>query len=202
MISAIVLAAGESKRMGQVKLLLPWQGKTILERVLDALLNSQVDEVILVLGHEAERIREKVPTQKIKVVINPDYKKGMSTSIRRGLLALDEKAQGFMVVLGDQPKIGKETLNRLISEFQRVYPEKNIVLPAYHGFRGHPVLFSVKYLEEALRLEGDVGCRQILADHPEDILTVPVNTDAVLFDIDTPEDYRENLKRKSSGEPA
>jgi len=196
MISAIVLAAGESKRMGQNKLLLPWQGKTILEGVLDALLNSQVEEVILVLGHEAERIREKVPAQKIKIVINSDYKKGMSTSIRQGLRALDEKAKAFLIVLADQPKIDEEILDRLVREFQRVYPEKNIVLPAYRGLRGHPVLFSVKYLEEALRLEGDVGCRQILVDHPEDILTVQVNTEAVLFDIDTPEEYEKYLEHE------
>jgi len=196
MISAIVLAAGESKRMGQNKLLLPWQGKTILEGVLDALLNSQVEEVILVLGHEAERIREKVPAQKIKIVSNSDYKKGMSTSIRQGLMALDESAKAFIIVLGDQPGISREIFNRLIREFQQNYPHKNIVVPSYRGTRGHPVLFSTKYMKEALQLQGDVGCRQILADHPEDILTVQVNTEAVLFDIDTPEEYEKYLEQE------
>jgi molybdenum cofactor cytidylyltransferase len=196
MISAIVLAAGESKRMGKSKLLLKWQGKIILKHVLDNLLNSRVDEVILVLGPEADRILKRVPAEKVKIVINPDYKEGMSASIRQGLRAMDEKAKAFLIVLGDQPGISKEVLDRLITDFQRIHPKKNIVLPTYRGSRGHPVLFSVKYLKEALRLKGDVGCRQILMDHPEDILAIEMDTDAVLNDIDTPEDYRERLKRK------
>jgi len=199
MISAIVLAAGESKRMGQTKLLLPWQGKTLLEHVLDTLLTSQVNEVILVLGHDADRILQKVPTQKIKVVINPDYKEGMSSSILKGLMAMDEKAEAFLTVLADQPGITKEILNRLIHGFQKTRPEKNIVLPTYLGARGHPVLFSTKYKKEALRLRGDVGARQVLVDHPEDILEVEVDSDAVLSDIDTPEDYRDQRKRKFPG---
>jgi molybdenum cofactor cytidylyltransferase len=197
MISAIVLAAGESKRMGQTKLLLPWQGKTLLEHVLDTLLTSQVNEVILVLGHDADRILKKVPTQKIKVVINPDYQEGMSASIREGLKAIDEQAEAFLVVLGDQPRISKEVYNRLIDTFQQARPKKSIILPTYKGRKGHPVLFSVKYLKEATHLKGDVGCRQILADHPEDILEIEVDSDAVLDDIDTPEDYRDHRKRKS-----
>ena len=197
MISAIVLAAGESKRMGQTKQLLPWQGKTVLENVLDNLLNSQVDEVILVLGHEAERIRKKVPAHRITIVINPDYKKGMSTSIRQGLMALDEKAEAFLVVLGDQPGISKEILNQLVHEFQRAHSKKNIVLPTYRGSRGHPVLFNIQYKKEALKLKGDVGCRQILEDHPEDVLEIEMDTAAVLDDLDTPEDYRDHLKRKA-----
>jgi len=196
MISAIVLAAGESKRMGQNKLLLPWEGKTILECVLDALLTSRVDEVILVLGHEAKRIREKVPAQKIKIVINSDYKKGMSTSIRQGLRALNDKVKAFLIVLGDQPGISKEVYGRLIEAFQQARPKKNIILPTYKGRRGHPVLFSVKYLKEATHLKGDVGCRQILADHPDDILAVEMDTDAILDDIDTPEEYEEYLEQK------
>jgi molybdenum cofactor cytidylyltransferase len=193
-ISAIVLAAGESKRMGQTKQLLEFRGKTILEHVLDNLLNSQVGEVILVLGHEAERIRQKVPAQKIMVVINRHYKEGMSTSIRTGLMAMDKKAEAFMVVLADQPAISKGIFNRLIQSFEGARPEKSIVLPTYRGTRGHPVLLGMKYKEEALRLKGDVGCRQILVNHPEDILEIEVDSDVVLYDIDTPEDYRDQRK--------
>src|SRR4030042_2141801 len=99
MISSIVLAAGESRRMGQTKQLLAWEGKTILRQVLENLLNSRLEEVILVLGHEAERILEKVDTRKLKVVINKNYRKGMITSIQRGLTALDEQAEAFFIVL-------------------------------------------------------------------------------------------------------
>src|SRR4030042_4660634 len=101
MISAIVIAAGESKRMGRTKQLLPWQGKVLLQHALDAILGSEVDEVILVLGCEAERILEQVDTRKIKVVINPDYAQGMITSIQRGLKALQGGAEAFFIVRGD-----------------------------------------------------------------------------------------------------
>jgi molybdenum cofactor cytidylyltransferase len=201
MISAIVLAAGEAKRMGQAKLLLPWQGKPILEHVLDQLLHSQVDEIILVLGHEAKQMREKIPAQGIKIAINPDYQEGMSASLRQGLMIIDEKAEAFLVVLGDQPGISKEIINQLIQAFHYPRHPKGIILPTYRGIRGHPVLFSSQYRQEVLKLKGDVGGRQILADHPEDILGVEMDTDDVLQDIDTPEDYRKYLKRKLPGGP-
>ncbi len=200
MISSIVLAAGESRRMGQTKQLLAWEGKTILRQVLENLLHSRLDEVILVLGHEAERILKMVDTRKIKVVINKNYRKGMITSIQEGLTALHEQTEAFFIVLADQPGIGPEVFDLLIGEFKRATPQKNIVLPTYRGRRGHPALFSVKYREEALRLKGDVGFRQILQEHPEDILAVEMDSDSVLQDIDTPDDYRKQLGAKPPGE--
>ena len=199
MISAIVLAAGEAKRMGRNKVLLPWQGKTLLEHVLDQLLHSQVDEIILVLGHEAERIREKISAQGIKIVVNPTYHEGMSASLRYGLSMMEKAAEAFLVALGDQPGIREEMINQLIEAFHKALPRKNIVLPTYRSKPGHPVLFGIRYREEMGRLKGDVGGRQILADHPEDILFLEMDTDEVLQDIDTLEDYREYLKRKGPG---
>ena len=197
MISAIVLAAGEARRMGQFKLLLPWEGKTILEHVLDNLLQSQVNEVILVLGHEAHRILKRIPTQKIKVVINTDYREGMSSSLRKGLAAMKEKSTAFLVVLGDQPGIRKEIINQLIQSFHQSREKRKIVLPTYKGRRGHPVLFSIQYHEEILRLRGDIGARQILKDHPEHTIEVEIDSDTILLDIDTPEDYNKFLKRRT-----
>ena len=199
MISAIVLAAGESKRMGQTKQLLDWEGRTILQRVLENLSRSQVDEVILVLGHEAERIQQTLDTHKVKVVINRNYKEGMITSIQQGLINLDDKVEAFFIVLADQPAVGPEIFDRLIGEFRRVTPQKNIVLPAFRGRRGHPALFSGKYRKEALRIEGDVGFRQVFQEHPEEILTVEMDTDSILQDIDTPDDYRKQLKTNFPG---
>ena len=202
MISALVIAAGESKRMGQTKQLLPWQGKVLLQHVLDNILGSEVDEVILVLGCEAERILEKVDTPKVKVVLNPDYRKGMITSIQRGLNALQKEVEAFFIVLGDQPGISSPIYNRLIREFRRVYPSKKILLPTYQGKRGHPALFSVDYRAEGSALKGDVGFRQIILDHPNDLLSIEMGASAVLEDIDTPEDYQNLLKRNSLGGPA
>ncbi len=199
MISAIVLAAGEARRMGQSKALLPWEGKTLLEHVLDQILHSQVDEIILVLGHGAGRIRERISAPGIKIVINPAYQEGMSTSLRHGLLSMDKKAEAFLVVLGDQPGIRREMINQLIDAFHHTQPRKNIVLPTYRNRKGHPVLFGIQYREEVGKLKGDVGGRQILSDHPEDILALEMDTEDFLSDIDTPEDYQEHLKRKGAG---
>ena len=190
MISAILLAAGESKRMGRPKQMLEWQGKTFLLHVLENLINSDVDEIILVLGHEAEQIRKSLPECQIKIVINPDYKKGMSSSLRHGLLAMDPRSEAFLVLLADQPGIGPEIINSLIQDFQRTNPRPGIVRPVYRGLLGHPVLIGIKYLQEALQLQGDVGARQILINHHKDIWEVEVDQDVVLKDIDTPEEYR------------
>ena len=199
MISAIVLAAGESKRMGQTKQLLDWEGRTILQRVLENLSRSQVDEVILVLGHEAQRIQQTLDTHKVKVVINKNYKEGMITSIQQGLTNLNDKVEAFFIVLADQPGLGPEVFDRLIGEFRRVTPQKSIVLPTFHSRRGHPALFSAKHKKEALRIEGDVGFRQVLQEHPEEILTVEMDTNSILQDIDTPDDYRKQLKTNLPG---
>jgi molybdenum cofactor cytidylyltransferase len=190
MISAIVLAAGESRRMGECKQLLPWHGKTVLEHLLNTLLSSSLNEVILVLGHEAERILEKISTRGIQVVFNPDYREGMSTSLRRGLTAMNQDAEAFLIVLADQPALTPEIIRQLIDAFRRAQPGKNIVAPSFQGRRGHPVLFGRKYLEELRGSTGEVGGREILARHPEDILLLEMDTDAVLIDLDTPEDYQ------------
>ncbi len=115
---------------------------------------------------------------------------------RQGLINLHEQAEAFSIVLGDQPGIGLEIYNRLIDEFIRVTPQKNIVLPAYQRRGGHPALFGVKYQKEALRLKENIGLREILYKYPEDILTVEMGIDSILQDIDTPADYWKQLHSK------
>ena len=180
--------------MGRPKQLLTWRGKTLLQHVLESLINSDADEIILVLGHETDRIRESLPPLPIKIVINPDYKQGMASSLRQGLLAMDPRSEAFLVLLADQPGIGPEIINRVIRDFQRADPRRGIVRPVYRGLRGHPVLIGVRYLQEALQLQGDVGARQILMNHPTDILEIEVDQDVVLKDIDTPEEYQKYTK--------
>jgi len=200
--------------MGRPKQMMAWRGKTLLQYVLESLVDSDVDEIVLVLGHEAEAIRKslsdlhieasenRIPSQRahIKVVINPDYKQGMASSLQAGLRALDPKSEAFLVILADQPGIGPDIVNRLIRGFQQADPKRGIVRPVYRGLRGHPVLIGAKYLQEARQLQGDVGARQILIDHPEDILEIDVDEDAILKDIDTPEEYRKYTKWSGPGE--
>lgn len=191
MVSAILLAAGESKRMDKPKQLMPLGKTTILEQTIDNLLGSRVSEVIVVLGYRAEEVMKKIAVKPIKITINPAYHRGMSTSIVTGLNSVDDRAQAVMLALADQPFIDSPTINRLIAEF--LSHNKGIAIPVYRGRRGHPVIFAIKYKEELLELTGNVGGRQIIRQHPDDILEVAVNSESIITDIDTTSDYQSHL---------
>ena len=187
MVSAILLAAGEAKRMGKPKLLMPFGDDAVLERTLDNLLGSEVDEVIVVLGARAEKMKKLVASKGVKIVFNLDYRRGMSTSIIAGLKQVDSRTQWVMVALADQPMIGKETYNRLIRESPD--SEKGIIVPKYKDRRGNPIIFSIKYKEELLQLVGDIGGRELLKKYQDDILEVAVDSESVTIDINTLDDY-------------
>ncbi len=187
MISAILLAAGESKRMGRLKPGLPLGNSTILEQSVDNLVHSRIDELIVVLGYRAQELMEKVAGRPVKTVINPDYEQGMSTSIIAGLHLVDDKAQAVVFALADQPFIDSKIIDRLIDAFS--HTSKGIVVPTYRGRRGHPVIFAVRYREELLRLRGDVGGKQIIKENADDVLEIPVDSESINVDIDTMSDY-------------
>ena len=187
MVSAIVLAAGESKRMGQPKQLMPFGQSTILEQTIDNLLNSQVGETIVVLGFKAAEVKKVIAARPVKVVINPEYQQGMSTSIITGLDQVDSQATAVMIVLGDQPFVDSQTINVLIDAF--LANDKGIAIPVYQGRRGNPVIFDIKYKGELLKLKGDIGGREIIQHHPDDVLEVVVNCEGVCVDIDTMGSY-------------
>ncbi len=191
MVSAILLAAGESKRMGRLKQLLPLGKTTMVEQTIDNLLNSKVNEVIVVLGHEAEEIIKKIATKPVKIEVNPIYHQGMSTSIIAGLKLVDDGARAVMLALADQPFIDSQTINRLIDEF--CDHNKGIVIPTYQSRRGHPIIFAIKYKEELSSLKGDIGGRQIMERHPDDVLEVAVASPGINIDIDTTDDYNSSL---------
>ncbi len=207
-VSAILLGAGQSKRMGVDKLSLPWGGKTVLEHCLKTLLQSKVKEVIVVLNGRMKWVVDHAKDQKVhperrfftppskvgfgdaervKVVHNPYYKRGMSTSVRRGLHAIDPSSQGILIALGDQPLIKTRTINALIHAF--VQRKGTIVVPSFRGKQGHPVIFHCRYLKELLKLKGDVGGRSIIEKHPEEVRLVRVKSEGVMKDMDTWEDY-------------
>lgn len=187
-ISAILLTAGQSKRMGELKQLMPLGRSTIVEQAVTNMLESLVDEVIVVVGYKAEDVIEAISDKAIKVAINPDYDEGMSTSIIAGLNMVHSKIQAVMIALGDQPLVNSQTINILIEEFCN--HDKGIAVPTYQGRRGHPVIFAIKYKEELLKLKGDVGGRQIIKDHPDDVLEVVVASESILVDFDTTDDYQ------------
>ena len=187
-VSAVVLAAGMSRRMGTPKQLLRMDGKTVLERTLESVRASNVGEIVLVLGHAAGSIEKAISTDRMKVVHNQDFQQGMGTSLRAGLAAVDAEASAALIVLADQPFVRAETLNRLIACHQESRPE--IIIPLYKGFRGNPVLLDRSVFPELKELRGDVGCRAIFGSHTENIRKLPVEDMGILLDIDSPEEYQ------------
>ncbi len=192
-VSAIILAAGESTRMGIPKQLLPIGGTTMLGKVLDVLLGSQAEEIIVVVGHKTEEVVKIIRGKPVKIAFNRYYEQGMSTSIRAGLSLTSDKARGFMFALGDQPFVDVKIIDSLIQAF--ACHGKGIVVPVYEGRRGHPVIFSTKYKTELTSLKGDVGAKVIIANHKEDIFEVSVNSRAIIDDIDTIDEYIAEQRR-------
>lgn len=196
-VSAILLGAGESKRMGRDKLSLPWGKKALLEHCLDTLLKSKVREVILVLSHWIPWLKNRRNEARIKVVLNPRYRGGMSTSIRKGLRALDYRSRGVLIALGDHPRLKARTINVLIQAFAR--GKGKIVVPSFQRKMGHPVIFHRQYERELRRLKGDVGGRSVIERHPQEVRKVRVRSEGVLRDIDTWKDYERELKGRRTG---
>jgi molybdenum cofactor cytidylyltransferase len=193
-ISAILLGAGESKRIGANKLLLPWGKKIVLTHCVDTLLQSTVKEVIVVLGDRTKVMESQLKGRKVKVVMNPHYRRGMSTSIRRGIRAIDPNSHGILIALGDMPFLVSRTINSLIRAFGQ--GKGTIIVPSFRGRKGHPVIFHRRYKKELLQLEEDVGGRSIIERHPEEVRVVRTKSVGVVKDIDTWKDY---IKRGIKG---
>ena len=198
-ISAVILAAGSSHRLGKPKQLLPLGETTFLERTVDSILDSRVNEVIVVLGYRAEEMARLISRRLITIAVNPDYRQGMSTSVLAGLKLVNQEAQGIIFVLADQPLVDSATVNRLLENFGS--QEKDIIIPTYHGRRGNPVVFSTAYKNELMQLTGDVGGRAVIAQHPDRVLELPVDCEGVVIDVDTWDSYNmvtEKFRRKES----
>jgi molybdenum cofactor cytidylyltransferase len=186
-ISAILLGAGESKRMRVDKLSLPWGRKTVLEHCFETLWRSKVEEVTIVLGVRNKEIKNLFKGPRVKIIVNPHSEKGMSTSIRKGLQTIHSGSHGILIALGDQPFLKTRTINALIRAFDK--GKKGIIIPSFRGRMGHPVIFHRKYKKELLNLIGDVGGRSIIERHPQDVRRVSIKSEGVVKDIDTWQDY-------------
>jgi molybdenum cofactor cytidylyltransferase len=180
--------------MGVTKQLLPFGHSTILGQVIRNALESNLDEIVVVLGYQAQEIRQNISSAHVKVVVNPEFREGLSSSIKSGLSKV-AKTSAVMILLGDQPLIGKEIINRLIDELRR--GTRGIIVPVYNKIRGHPVVFSPFYRGELLALQGDVGGKGVVRAHPEDIAEVNIDSEAVICDIDDGDDYQTQLEKGS-----
>ena len=195
MIAAIVPAAGMSTRMGRNKLLLDFRGKPLIAHAVDTLLKSKIDEVVVVLGHEADKVKATLKGKQVTMVENLNYRHGMSTSIRVGLGAVSAEARAIMIYLPDQPLIEPEDVNRLIRSFAEAKERsKSIVVPFFQGKRGNPVILDASFKEAILEVVGEVGCKRVIKRNPDKVLMVEMESDHVVRDLDRMEDY-EGLQR-------
>ena len=193
-VSAVILAAGTSSRMGQAKQLLALGESTMLAQTLAHVQAATLHEIVLVLGASAEAIRRQLPSsQQLKIVVNQAYQQGIASSLRTGLSAVDPNSDAALIILGDQPFIRPQTLNRIVEEYRR--SQAQIVIPMHRGQRGNPVLLDRSVFAEVMALEGDVGSRAIFAKHLDQIVNVEVEDEGIVLDLDDPADY-ERLKTR------
>lgn len=193
-IAAVVLAAGMSRRMGQPKVLLPWTHKsTILEHILMQLIMARVDHIVVVTGSRAGEVRRQAARLGVEVVHNPNYETGeMLSSLKIGLESLPAHIAGALVVLGDQPRIQPRVINQVIMAYAE--GRGHIVAPTHQQQRGHPILIDRRFWQEILALPAGSAPRDVIRQHRESTALIEVNTDSILGDVDTPEDYQQQRR--------
>jgi len=197
MIIAVILSAGESSRMGRPKALLPIDGVRFIERIVATLKSTRVDEIITVLGHNAEEMRQKVSDLPVKIVVNPDYKQGQLSSLIAAIRSIESgenhhRVDAILVHLVDHPYINVDLVNLMIDRFYETKPL--IVVPRYRGRRGHPVIFSRALFAELLAAPLDQGAKTVVHAHRDQTLEIDTDDAGVTVDIDTPEEYRKHIK--------
>ncbi len=190
---AIILAAGSSTRMGTQKLLLAYNDSTMIETVVDNVLGSMVDKVMVVLGTDSEDITRTIGDKPVEFCHNQHPEKGMLSSVMCGFKALPDDANTVLVYLGDQPNIPPSITNTIIEAYnEELY---GIVIPVHDRRRGHPLLVDLKYRRDIFKLDLEKGLRALMHLFPEDVLEVDVDEPGILVDIDTREDYSRAMKQ-------
>ena len=185
-IAALLLAAGQSSRMGSNKLLAAIDGHPMVARVAQRLLSSRARPIVAVLGNEADRVDAALGKLPVERVRNPAYAEGLSSSLKAGLAALPEDIDGVIVCLGDMPLVTGRDLDRLIAAFNPL-EGRAIIVPIRRGKRGNPVLWAKRFIPEMAELAGDVGAKHLIGEHAELVCEVEMDSDGVLVDIDTPD---------------
>jgi len=193
---AIVLAAGDSTRMGSQKLLLPFGGKTVVEHIVDTLLETRIVSVAVVTGRDDSRVREVLGHRELVVVTNPEPERGMLSSIRIGVECAGAEASSFMVVLGDQPAIQIGVVNALVDDMESA--GGGISVPKHGDRRGYPIIISGVYRDAVLHRYDDIGLRGLMREYADQVREVPVSEEWILDDMDYPEDYERELRRLDS----
>jgi molybdenum cofactor cytidylyltransferase len=190
---AIILAAGESKRMKVPKMLLPFNGKTMIEKVIENVIRSEVFRTLVVLGSYRDEILGSISHLPINHCYNENYKKGMLSSVKCGFKNLPVNFNAVLVFPGDQPFIEPDVINMIINIYRET--GKGIIVPVYRKKRGHPLLIDCKYREEIYTLEENEGLRSLSNMHQKDVFEVKTNSPGILKDFDTKEDYLNELNK-------
>lgn len=197
MISAILLAAGQSLRMnGENKLIKEIDGIPLINYSIKNILGSSISEVIVILGHEDKKIKNIIDrNKKINFIYNDDFKSGMASSIKIGISNISKKAEAFFVCMGDMPNVNQNIYNKLIKARynynKKLKPQhrKEIVIPTYEGKNGNPILFSKFMKKDIMTIKGDIGAKEIIKLNEKKVLHIPFGGNGVILDFDTQEDF-------------
>ena len=189
MITAILLAAGQSKRLkDENKLTKLFKGKPLINHILFSLIKSKVNKIIIVLGFEHLKIKTKLlKSKKINFVINKNYKKGMSSSIKTGLKKLPKNNKGFLIVLGDMPNVTKTTINKICLSITR--SDKEIILPKFKNRTGNPIGFKHSMIKNIYKIKGDRGAKNIIKKNNKKIKFLNINSKSILTNLNTKRDF-------------
>jgi len=189
MITAILLAAGQSKRLkNENKLTKLFKGKPLINHILYSLIKSKVNKIIIVLGFEHLKIKTKLlKNKKINFVVNKNYKKGMSSSIKTGLKKLPKNSKGFLIVLGDMPNITKTTINKICLSIIR--SDKEIILPKFKNKTGNPIGFKHSMIKNIYKIKGDKGAKNIIKKNNKKIKFLNINSKSILTNLNTKRDF-------------
>lgn len=196
-VSGIILAAGTASRMGRTKQLLAFQRTTLLGQVILNAKQSLIDEIIVVLGHHADDIRNKTNLKDTITIFNPDFKKGQSTSLIAGIKSVASDSDAAMFLLADQPFVASNTINALICAFKS--STASIGIPYYKNKQGNPVIVSKSMFSRIHTLTRDIGARALFQAYKDQILKIPVSDPSILADVDTIADYNSILRMIPSG---
>ncbi len=197
MVSGVILCGGTSRRMGSPKGLLTIAGKSFLRHLVEVLESARILDVAIVLGADADKIAPALDWFRGRIVINEQWQKGQIASINAGLEALDKAdLHGAMICPVDHPLVTQQLLVRLLQEFWK--SKKAIVIPVYKGRRGHPVIFRTSLFPELKQASPDLGAREVVHNHRDDVVEVETEEEGVVINIDTPADYRALVEREVS----
>ena len=189
--AGIILAGGSSTRFGRPKQILKLGGKYLLEYVLDAALESKLNHVVLVLGHNHQKILQTLGNctahDRLQLVINHHYLEGQSRSLKAGLLKIRDRFPAVMFLLGDQPMLDSNTIDHMLDKFR--HSDKDICVPVCNGKRRNPTIFNRVLFDQLMGIEGDIGARDIIRANPDRVLYVEMNNPLCFVDIDSQQDF-------------